>query len=344
MKTTRAQNLIAVTLVGALALATTAARAGSESHYAPGVFNIRDYFVPDPGLYGGVYNYYYTAGQYNDRNGNKLSSITINPGPGPGLTLKVNPSVDVYALAPLLIWISPWNFDGVKFGAYISPSFANASVQASVETLRGRGINPSTSQFDVGDLFVQPIWLGYSLTNWDFSAAYGFYAPVGRYNTVTYTLPVVGTFTTTDPNNIGLGFWTQQFQGAAAWYPWADKRMAVVGAVTYENNSRQQGISVTPGQHLTLNWGISQYLPITKDQKLLAEIGPAGYDDWQITNDYGSGASNTTVHNQVHAAGGEFGLAYVPWNAALTFHAYHQFSVVDGLQGNEFDLSFVIKF
>jgi len=30
---------------------------------------------------------------------------------------------------------------------------------------------------------------------------------------------------------------------------------------------------VIPGQHLTLNWGISEYLPLSKDQTLLLEIG-----------------------------------------------------------------------
>src|SRR5262249_24965177 len=216
-------------------------------------------------------------------NGNAIKSATINPGPGPGLTLNINPKLDMYALAPTLIWVTPWSFCGIKYGAYIAPTFANSSSEAEVSTLNGRGRNTSTSTFDVGDLLVQPVWLGLTLTNFDFTFGYGFYAPVGRYSTATITLPIVGSFTTTSPDNIGLGFWTHQLQGAAAWYPWADKRMAVLGALTDEINTKKEGIDVTPGHHLTLNWGISQYLPLTKNQQLLLEIGPAGYDNWQIT-------------------------------------------------------------
>lgn len=57
MKTTRGQNLIAATLICVLASTTTVAQAGEIGHFAPGVANIRDYAVPDPGFYGVLYNY-----------------------------------------------------------------------------------------------------------------------------------------------------------------------------------------------------------------------------------------------------------------------------------------------
>src|SRR5215831_2035491 len=328
----------------ALLVPLPAARAGSVSHYDPGVMNIRDFFVPDPGVYGVLYNYFYTSDRFNDANGNSINSVRINPGPGPGVTLNVNPKLDMYALAPTLIWITPWNFCGIKYGAYIAPTFANSSIDAEISTVNGRGRNTGTSTFDVGDLFVQPLWLGLTLSNWDFAFGYGFYAPVGKYSTETVTLPIVGPITTTSPDNIGLGFWTHQFQGSAAWYPWADKRMAVMGALTYQINSQKQDIDVTPGQHITFNWGISQYLPLTKNQNLLLEIGPAGYDDWQITDDSGSAARNPSDHTQVHGVGGQLGLTYVPWNVALNFHAFYEYFAADRPQGQSYSISLAIKF
>src|SRR5689334_21685082 len=110
-------SLLAVSLAATI----NSARAGSIDHYTPGVFNIRDYFLPaEPGFYGGVYNYYYHSEQFNDANGNKLNSVTISPGPGPGVTLNIKPRIDQYALAPLLAWAAPCNFYGIKYGAYIS--------------------------------------------------------------------------------------------------------------------------------------------------------------------------------------------------------------------------------
>src|SRR5215471_14733808 len=345
MKNTKANHCrFALILVVALLGKIGPASAGSVDHYNPGVMNIRDYLVPEPGLYGVVYNYFYTSDRLNDASGKQINSVTIQPGPGPGVTLNVNPSVDLYALAPTVIWISPWNLCGLKFGAYVAPTFANASIEAEVSSLHGSGRSASSSTFAPGDLFVQPIWLGYTLTNWDFALGYGFYAPVGRYNTESFSLPIVGPVTVASPNNIGLGFWTHQIQGAAAWYPWADKRMAVVTALTYQFNSKKQDFDLTPGQHLTLNWGISEYLPLTKSQKLLLEVGPAGYDDWQTTDDSGSAARNPSVHDQVHGIGGQVGFTYVPWNAALNFHAFHEYSAIDRLQGTSFGVSLAIKF
>jgi hypothetical protein len=330
-------------LVLSLSAAINSTRAASTDHYVPGVFNIRDFFLPgEPGVYGGVYNYFYTSDRFNDSSGHQVNSVTINPGPGPGVTLDISPSINQYALVPLLMWEAPWSLGGIKYAAYIAPTFANSSLDAEISGLHDRGVNVGTSTFGVGDLFVQPVWLGYSLTNWDFSLGYGFYAPVGRYDTITVDVPVVGPVTTTSPDNLGLGFWTHQVQGAVAWYPWADKRMAVMSALTWQINTKKSGLDVTPGQHLTLNWGISQYLPLRTDQKLLLEVGPSGYDDWQITDDSGANASSSRA--QVHAAGGQIGLTSVPLNAALNFHAFYEYAAVSRLQGAAFQLSFVIKF
>ncbi len=131
-------------------------------------------------------------------------------------------------------------------------------------------------------------WLGKSLPHFDFALSYGFYAPVGKYNTSTVTLPVVGPGTVENADNLSYGFWTHQFQGAVAWYPMTNKATAVIAALTYETNGKKEDFDLTPGDNLTLNWGISQFLPLRKDLSLLLEVGPAGYDTWQITHDSGS--------------------------------------------------------
>ena len=106
-------------------------------HFAPGVLNIRDFAMPDSGFYGVVYNYFYSTNRLNDDNGNKINSVTI--GPGPGVTLNLDLDLNVYALAPTFIWVSKWKMLGAKYGAYISPSFSNTSVGASLTTTTGSG-------------------------------------------------------------------------------------------------------------------------------------------------------------------------------------------------------------
>src|SRR6266545_2800595 len=303
------KTLHVATVIAALTLVLNA-HAGEIGHFNGGVMNIRDYVVPEPGFYTAIYNYFYTTDQLNNANGDAINSVIIKPGPGPGIQLGVNVDVDLYALVPSLIWVTEVKPLGIKYGALISPSFVNANLNAELEALRERGGSVSAGSFGVGDLFVQPVWLGKSFPHFDLAFAYG--------------------------------FWTHQFQGAVAWYPMTNKATAVVAALTYETNGKKEDFDLTPGDNLTLNWGISQFLPLRKDMRLLLEVGPAGYDTWQITHDSGSAATNTL--DQVHAVGGQLGLTYVPWFLSINVHGFYEYLAEDRFQGGSFGISIAKKF
>lgn len=337
-------TILAAALTCALALVTTVVHAGEISHYNGGFLNIRDFFVPPaPGFYGAVYNYYYTTDQLNDKNGNQIESVTINPsGGGAGTKIGLNVNVDIYVVSTPAIWVADWKPLGARCGILVAPTFANASAEATLSRANGAGRGASGSSWGASDLLVQPVWLDWSLKHWDFDLSYGFYAPVGKYNTETVTVPVVGPVKTESADNIGYGFWTNQFQGAVAWYPMENKATAVTAALTYEIHTKKEGFEITPGDVLTLNWGISQYLPVKKDNSVLLEVGPAGYDSWQITKDSGSDASSN--RDQVHGAGGQLGVTYVPWNLVLNFHAFCEFAAVDRFQGQSYGISIAKKF
>jgi hypothetical protein len=324
--------------------APLAVRAGEIGHYNGALLNVRDYAMPDPGLYGAVYNLTYTTDRLNDRHGSKVDSVAIAPLGGPGVTLGVDVDLDLYALVPAVLWVSEWKLLGAKLGAAIVPTFVNSSLSASLSRATGRGGDIDVGTFGVGDLFVQPVWLGWKLEHWDFYLAYGFYAPTGRYDTETVTFPGGGNARVESSDNLGYGFWTQQLQGAAVWYPFVNRATAVTAAVTYEFNQEKRDFDLRPGQTVTLNWGASQYLPLRKDQTLLLDVGPAGYSTWQTTKDTGSDASEPRVRDQVHAAGGQIGLAYVPWNASIIFHAFYEFETRGRFQGQSYGISLAKKF
>jgi hypothetical protein len=54
-------------LVGLVLTINTQAR--EIGQFAPGVLNIRDFAMPEPGFYGVLYNYGYTTDRLNDRGG-----------------------------------------------------------------------------------------------------------------------------------------------------------------------------------------------------------------------------------------------------------------------------------
>ncbi len=316
----------------------------AQGHFAPGVANIRDYTMPEPGFYGVLYNYAYTTDRLNDDNGNKISSITINPGPGEGITLNINVNVDMYALAPTFIWVSNWKFAGARYGAFISPTFSNARLRMGRDTIGGESISTEKGQFAPGDLYVQPLWLGWGGKHWDVAAGYGFYAPVGKYDVRTIDIPNYGPIKIAAADNIGLGFWTHQVQGSLSLYPWENKAMAVSNTLTYEINSEQREFNYTPGSYLTWNWGLSQYLPLTKSQNLMLEAGPAGYSQWQVSDDTGSDVRNPGVRGQAHAAGVQAGLAYVPWDFSVNFRYLNEFSTKNRFEGESYGLNIAKKF
>ena len=331
-------------LIALLALGAAGARAGEISHYNGGFLNLRDFFVPpEPGFYGAVYNYYYTTDQLNGKNGNKIDQISVTPpGGGPPATLNLDVNVDIYVVSPSAIWVPDWKPLGARYGMLLAPTFASASPEAALSRAGGAGLGGSGSSWGVGDLLAQPVWLDWSLKHWDFNVSYGFYAPVGKYDTENVTVGGVGPIEVESADNIGYGFWTQQFQEAVAWYPMENKATAVIAGLTYEINSKKKDFDLTPGDVLTLNWGISQYLPLKQDNSLLLEVGPAGYDSWQVTKDSGSDANSTK--DQVHAAGGQLGLAYVPWNLAVNFHAFYEYAAKDRFQGESYGISIAKKF
>jgi hypothetical protein len=188
------------------------------------------------------------------------------------------------------------------------------------------------SGFAMGDVFLQPLWLDWSGKHYDISLSDGVYAPTGRYSS-------------SGLDNTGRGFWTNQTQLAAAYYPFPDQGTALTVAGTYEVHGTQRETDIRPGNDFSLNWGLSQYLPLNKEQTWLVEVGPTGYDTWQVTGDSGGGVNLIpSSHNQVHAWGIQTGLAQTKWNAALTVRWLHEYSAVDRTKGNMLAVNFAVKF
>jgi len=330
-----------------LALALSApARAGQLAHYAPGQANIRDPFLPEPGTYLQLYVPFSHAGEFHDAQGNAVHAVTVNTGSGTGARVNVNVNANVLTVAPSLQWIAPWTVLGASYGAVISPSFGNANTSSAADGEFGASsASNGSSSLSAGDLFVEPLWLGWPLEHWEFSAAYGVYAPTGKYNVETKTLTDLQgrTIQLRDPttDSVGLGFWEHQFQGAAAWYPRPDKHTAVVLTGTYELNGNKRFEDLTPGSYFTLNWGLSQYLPL-RGEDLLLEIGPAGFVSWQTSHDRGGDVQFAAL-TSVAAAGFQTGLTYAPWGAFLDFQYSREFLSKARTQGETYTLSMARK-
>lgn len=336
--------------LASVALAWSMSGVAGVSHFLPGMMNIRDFLVPEKeGVYAALYLGNYSTNTLKDQNGNTIDKATFQTSRsmGPGIpagtkfTADLDTNVDMFLIAPTFVWNTGYKILGADYAMLISLPFANTSVGAALDTLTntnlairdasmGKALSVNDSAFSISDIFVQPLFLGWHGKHYDVSTGYGFYAPTGKYDK-------------NDVANTGLGFWGHQFQLAGAYYPFANKGTALMLAGTYEINQKTQGKDFTQGGHFTLNWGLSQYLPITGN--VLLEVGPAGYSQWQVQDNHGADQpSFLNSPNQVHAVGGQIGLALPKANTQFTFHYFTEFDAKSRFQGDYAGFTAAVKF
>ncbi len=291
--------------------------AGELGHYVPGLLNIRDTIMPPKGLYGAVYGYYYTTDDFRNASGNETGTVT---GPG-GRTVTLDVDVDAYTVAPAVLWNTGFTILGAEYGLFGVVPFGGPSIQVHLATQTGAGIGTDDSAFGIQDIFVQPLWLAWRWSQFDLVAGYGFAAPTGAFEQGA-------------ADNLGLGYWTHQLQVAGALY-FLQKATAIVVAATYEFNMEKEDVDITPGQRFSLNYGVSQFLPLGPG---LIELGLLGYSQWQVTDDSGSAATNPSVHDQVHGVGAQIGYLVPAWRLSAAAKYLYQYYAEDRFKGQEFTL------
>ena len=280
-----------------------------SGHYVPAITDIRDMAYPPPGLFLLWYNVFVSTDKYIDRNGNEFTTIPLSQ-INPSLP-NVNVGLDLsgFATVPALFYASDFKLlGGARYMAGISPNYVtgDGTVFAEVgigDTTISRNAKGSVSGFS--DIFVVPVGLSWGSTQFDATLTYGFYAPTGRY-------------TTGASDNIGLGFWTHQFQGYGYYYPFPNKATALMLGLTYELNTKIEDRDVKPGSRFTLEWGLSQYL----SERL--EVGVQGGHNWQVGDDSGNDVLwDPSIHDRKSTVA--FALAYWPWQNRMYLSGKYAF-------------------
>jgi hypothetical protein len=294
------------------------AQAGGIGCFNGRVMDIRDYFMPAPGICGAFYSYDSFDEQLHD-NGNGNSFVTFKTPFGVDLNL--------YTLVPSVIWISPYTIMGADYGTCLATF--------SADLFSGTRGNVRNSRFGSDDLYARAMWQDSPKERSVATLSHGFHAPAAFPDRAEAS---------ESKDNIGLGFSAQRARAGAAWYPMTNKATPVKLAWTYDYNPGHEYFDVRPGQMFTVSWIVSQYVPLRKNRELLLKAGPAGYDTCQITDSTGGDALADAPKSHVHALGGEVGLTYAPWNAFLKFRSFYEYAADSRGQGASIGLNFGIKF
>jgi len=285
----------ALLVFGAVPVNAQVASPLQMGHYAPGVINIRDLVTPPPGLFVLWYNWGVGSDTYVDRNGNELDSLNLSQLDPSLPDVTVDLKVKAFATVPAIAWSSKRTvLGGARYIAAVAPNFLVADVTfvadpggPGFDSLPNRVVEGSNSGFS--DLLVMPIGLSWAFGHFknvtatdEELAAMGF-PPRRRVNLsllYSFTAPT-GRYETGADDNLGLGFWTHILQGFGYFYPFEHQATALTAGVTYELNSSIKDVDVKPGNRLSLEWGVSQYLATW------FELGVQGAHNWQTTDDSG---------------------------------------------------------
>lgn len=222
----------------------------------------------------------------------------------------------VVALANRVVWISNTKFLGADFGMETIVPVLGTSL-----TFNTPGI--SDTQTGLGDVYLGPVVLGWHGANWDAVAAAGFWLDNASSST---------------PAAPGKGYKSTMLTGGATYYFDAAKQISGSALMRFETNSEKSN-GFKPGNQVTVEWGFGKVMgPV--------QVGVVGYDQMQVSNDSGPGASGNSSSR--HAIGAEVVLPILSAGVFLKAAAYKEYRSEAGTgpetMGNLFRFTFVKAF
>ncbi len=189
--------------------------------------------------------------------------------PGSSNSIPGNNTGTVSALANRLVYITNTKLLGADYG-----------MEAIVPVIRKSMAFAGESNSGIGDIYLGPLVLGWHGSNWDAVAAAGLWFDNANSDSIS------------KPGN---GYKSTMLTGGVTYYFDDAKSWTGSGLVRYEINSKDDN-GFKPGKQVSLEWGFGKSLGAV-------QVGVVGYDQWQTSDDSGTGASSDRAER--HAIGVE---------------------------------------
>ncbi len=236
--------------IGIIPFLSGQAHAQFNGHNGLGDFGVLSGSQPEPGFYASAFYYRYGTDLLRNGDGDPVGFETNDPG-----------DLTINAFSPILWWVTDHKILGANYGAMLVLSWANTGLEVPILD------RTSKTGTAFGDLYFQPINLGWHRARADFTAGLALFAPTGRYEADA-------------DDNVGLGMWT--FELAAGTSVFLDEARSWHLATTayYETHSEKKDSDAKVGDLLTLEGGLGKSF-----MGGLATVGAAYYAQWKITDD-----------------------------------------------------------
>jgi hypothetical protein len=281
MKQVAYRSAAAFTCLAIVLLLATPARAQHGDYVLGTVGLLGGQQAPEGLFYSNVWSYYHASGNAFAETG------PLKCGPRDRVCLSLNlggnGSLDLFVDQNFFGWTTPYKILGANYGFFVDVPFAiaDASGAASIEPIlslrQGSFALPSaqrsgeTTKGSIGDIYVEPINLGWHFQRLDAIVSAGFLAPSGPYNANARV-------------NIGFGHWTGLFGLGGVAYADAERTWSLSIFSHYEMYGSQMGRSYTLGDALPFEWGAGKTINLGNDILKQLTVGAVGYAQWQLTD------------------------------------------------------------
>jgi hypothetical protein len=201
-----------------------------------------------------------------------------------------------------------------------------ATIPIAKNSLSGSAQGAISGGAGLGDLYFQPIILGWRRKHADFRGLIGVLAPTGRYKAGA-------------TDNVGSGYWTPAVAVGTTIYLTEDRATALSVFGMYEFHGAQSGTGIRPGENFDLDFSIMRALPVSADTRL--QVGLVGYGAWQTTAKTGPNITSAqeAQRYRVNGLGGGLSASWPARRLTLGLKYFDEFSNQWTYQGYSLQIS-----
>ena len=226
-----------------------------------------------------------------------------------------------------LLWASSEQIatlGGARFSCAATVPLANNSLSSSTQgAISGGG--------GLGDIYFQPVILGWNQDRVDIRGIVGVLAPTGK-------------FTAGAKDNVGNGYWTPVIAAGQTFYLSADRATTISLFEMYEFHTTQSGTQISPGETFDLDYSVMRAFPFYAASRL--QVGVIGYGAWQTTAKTGPGITpaEEAQRYRVNALGIGMNLLLPTQKVTLSLKYFDEFSNQWTYQGYSLQISAGVVF
>ena len=278
--------------------------AGDIGHYVSGSWGGRDLLpAPQGSIFIAPYAAFYHADEARDGSGHVIDGSD-----------GVKVTCDSWMTQIVIGYTPKIKVLGADWGIMAIPAFGAAGAAAKLTDGYGGQTLFDDKGTGLADWYIMPANLSWQINPYiTLSAQYGFWAPVGKYSADS-------------TDNVGLGYWSNDFRGTFTYYPMGNPGILIFASVVEEINGKKQGYDLTPAPHTSGELGFSMAL----SEKFMFGLLASGI--WETGSPKGSDA-NEDGRDRMFNAGAEASYYFIPAKLGATLRILKEFEVLDRFEG-----------